>query len=248
MFDIICSCLYHSDLWIMKEACQRQLLDASIIRPSTWNINNGFHTMLDVACLSLPLSMQQFNLTYCCSLEKENPTKDSWFPRKFLLTEKDSSVGPSVFSISSKLLVSSSLVNGGTIGTGAKQRRITTMTSPKTKQPFRRVSQVHSFWLVKNGCALISTTPFLPSRVDLEDSVHSCVTQTAATLTDRWGKHRSKIALQWTKEFLRERRDFRDDSWFCDTFQPGIRRRMVFHLCRRSEWTRFRRLMQCLTQ
>jgi hypothetical protein len=42
-------------------------------------------------------------------------------PANVLLTENDSSVGPSLFSISSKLLVSSSLFNGGTIGTEAKE-------------------------------------------------------------------------------------------------------------------------------
>jgi hypothetical protein len=41
-------------------------------------------------------------------------------PTNVLLTENDSSAGPSVFSISSKLLVSSSFVKGGTIGTEAK--------------------------------------------------------------------------------------------------------------------------------
>ncbi len=60
-------------------------------------------------------------MSYCCSLEKENPTNESWFPANALLTENDSSDGPSVFSISSKLLVSSSFVNGGTIGTEAKK-------------------------------------------------------------------------------------------------------------------------------
>jgi hypothetical protein len=59
--------------------------------------------------------------SYCCSLENENPTNESWLPANALLTENDSSDGPSLFSISSKLLVSSSLVNGGTIGTDAKE-------------------------------------------------------------------------------------------------------------------------------
>lgn len=53
-------------------------------------------------------------------MENENPTNGSWFPANALLTVNDSSDGPSFFSISSKLLVSSSLVNGGTIGTEAK--------------------------------------------------------------------------------------------------------------------------------
>ena len=83
MFDIICSCLYHSDLWIMKEACQRQLLDASIIRPSTWNINNGFHAILDVVCLSLSLSpCRSISLTVV-HWKRRIPRRTVDFPESF---------------------------------------------------------------------------------------------------------------------------------------------------------------------
>ena len=162
--------------------------------------------------------------------------------------EKDSSVGASVFSISSKLLVSSSLVSGGTIGTEAKRPRMSIIATRKNTKPLRIVSQVHSFWLVKNGCALISPTPFLPSRADLKEFIRMNLSLgDEGSLTDRWGKHRLDRALQWTKEFLRGRRDFRGDSWSYDTCQPRIRRRRGFHLRRREihrQSTRVRWLTQ----
>jgi len=58
--------------------------------------------------------------SYWCSLEKEKPINESWFPINVLLTENDSSDTTSTFSISLKWLVSSSFVNDGTTGADAK--------------------------------------------------------------------------------------------------------------------------------